>query len=46
MLSISETAGLGMKATEADFKDQFKDKRLKNSLIQNQEKKAMIKLMH
>ena len=26
MLSISETAGLGMKATEADFKDQFKDK--------------------
>ncbi len=26
MLSISETAGLGMKATEADFKNQFKDK--------------------
>ena len=26
MLSISETAGLGMKAAEADFKDQFKDK--------------------
>ena len=26
MLSISETAGLGMKAKEADFKDQFKDK--------------------
>ena len=26
MLSISETAGLGMKADEADFKDQFKDK--------------------
>ena len=25
MLSISETAGLGMKADEADFKDQFKD---------------------
>ena len=25
-LSISETAGLGMKAKEADFKDQFKDK--------------------
>ncbi len=28
MLSISETAGLGMKATEADFKDQFKDKQV------------------
>lgn len=26
ILSISETAGLGMKATEADFMDQFKDK--------------------
>lgn len=26
MLSISETAGLGMKAAERDFKDQFKDK--------------------
>ena len=26
MLSISETAGLGMKAAEAEFKDQFKDK--------------------
>ena len=26
ILSISETAGLGMKAKEADFKDQFKDK--------------------
>ena len=26
MLSISETAGLGMKANEAEFKDQFKDK--------------------
>lgn len=28
MLSISETAGLGMKAAEATFKDQFKDKRV------------------
>ena len=28
MLSISETAGLGMKADEADFKDQFKDKKV------------------
>lgn len=28
MLSISETAGLGMKAAEADFKDQFKDKKV------------------
>ena len=27
MLSISETAGLGMKATEPAFKDQFKDKK-------------------
>lgn len=26
MLDISETAGLGMKANEAEFKDQFKDK--------------------
>ena len=26
MLSISETAGLGMKADEVEFKDQFKDK--------------------
>ena len=28
MLSISETAGLGMKATEPAFKDQFKDKKV------------------
>ncbi len=28
MVSISETAGLGMKADEADFKDQFKDKKV------------------
>ena len=28
MLSISETAGLGMKADEADFKAQFKDKQV------------------
>lgn len=28
MLSISETVGLGMKADEADFKDQFKDKKV------------------
>lgn len=28
MLSISETAGLGMKATEDAFKDQFKDKQV------------------
>lgn len=28
MLSISETAGLGMKAKEDDFKDQFKDKQV------------------
>lgn len=28
MLSISETAGLGMKAKEPDFKDQFKDKKV------------------
>ncbi|MCU6746628.1 RnfABCDGE type electron transport complex subunit G [Faecalicatena acetigenes] len=28
MLSISETAGLGMKANEADFKEQFKDKQV------------------
>lgn len=26
MLSINETAGLGMKADESEFKDQFKDK--------------------
>lgn len=29
MLSISETAGLGMKASEHEFKDQFKDKKVK-----------------
>ena len=28
MLSINETAGLGMKADEAEFKDQFKDKQV------------------
>lgn len=28
MLSISETAGLGMKAKESEFKDQFKDKKV------------------
>ncbi len=28
MLDISETAGLGMKATEDDFKNQFKDKQV------------------
>lgn len=28
MLDISETAGLGMKADEAEFKDQFKDKQV------------------
>lgn len=28
MLSISETAGLGMKSTEPEFKDQFKDKQV------------------
>ena len=28
MLSISETAGLGMKSAEADFKDQFKDRKV------------------
>lgn len=28
ILSISETAGLGMKATETKFKDQFKDKQV------------------
>ncbi|MCR5591416.1 MAG: RnfABCDGE type electron transport complex subunit G [Lachnospiraceae bacterium] len=30
MLSISETAGLGMKAKEAKFRDQFKDKTVKS----------------
>ena len=28
MLTIAETAGLGMKAAESDFKDQFKDKQV------------------
>ena len=28
MLEISETAGLGMKSTEPEFKDQFKDKKV------------------
>lgn len=30
MLSISETAGLGMKADESEFKDQFKDKNVES----------------
>ena len=30
MLDISETAGLGMKADESDFKDQFKDKQVES----------------
>ncbi len=30
MLSISETAGLGMKADEAEFKDQYKDKNVES----------------
>lgn len=30
MLDISETAGLGMKADEDDFKDQFKDQNVEN----------------
>lgn len=33
MLSISETAGLGMKADEAEFKDQYKDKNLENFTV-------------
>ena len=28
MLSIGETAGLGMKAKDAEFKDQFRDKKV------------------
>ena len=28
MLSIGETAGLGMKSDESDFKNQFKDKQV------------------
>ena len=43
MLSISETAGRRQRLI---LKISLKIKRLKNSLIQNQEKKAMIKLMH
>ncbi|MGC4019734.1 MAG: RnfABCDGE type electron transport complex subunit G [Muricomes sp.] len=39
MLSISETAGLGMKAAEPAFKDQFKDKQVeKFSYTKNKEK--------
>ncbi|MEF9941097.1 MAG: RnfABCDGE type electron transport complex subunit G [Lachnospiraceae bacterium] len=30
ILSISETAGLGMKATESTFQDQFKDKKVES----------------
>ena len=33
MLSISETAGLGMKADEAEFKDQYKDKNVENFIV-------------
>ena len=39
MLSIGETAGLGMKADESEFKDQFKDKNVeKFSYTKNGEK--------
>ena len=39
MLSISETAGLGMKASEADFRNQFKDKQVESfSYTKNNEK--------
>ena len=33
MLSISETAGLGMKADEAEFKDQYKDKNVESFTV-------------
>ena len=33
MLSISETAGLGMKADEEEFKDQYKDKNVENFTV-------------
>ena len=39
MLSIGETAGLGMKAKDAEFKDQFRDKKVeKFSYTKNGEK--------
>lgn len=39
ILSISETAGLGMKAAEADFRDQFRDKKVDSfSYTKNNEK--------
>ncbi|HAX52607.1 RnfABCDGE type electron transport complex subunit G [Muricomes intestini] len=39
ILDISETAGLGMKASEADFRDQFKDKQVESfSYTKNNEK--------
>lgn len=33
MLTIAETAGLGMKADEAEFKDQFKDKQVETFTV-------------
>ena len=32
-LTITETAGLGMKAAEPEFKDQFKDKQVEKILL-------------
>ena len=40
MLEIGETAGLGMKATEPDFKDQFKDKNVSEFFYTKQGAKA------
>ena len=45
MLSISETAGLGMKATEPAFKDQFKDKKVETFSYIRQEKRATTRSM-
>ena len=42
MLDISETAGLGMKADEAEFKDQFKDKNVDKFTYTKPVKKATI----
>lgn len=45
MLSIGETAGLGMKAKDAEFKDQFRDKKVQKFTYTKMEKKAMIRSM-
>ena len=44
ILSISETAGLGMKADESEFKDQFKDKNVEKFTYTKTARRVMTRL--